>query len=348
MKVGPIPENWIDRAAMLAGLVPTPLADTIVTVWLARTIMVGTKLGIFEALLEGARRAEEVAQRCGTDRAATGKLLTALAGAGYLDYDNGLFSLSSVSRKWMLKSSLRSLRDSVLAQLWQWELVEHYEDFVRTGKPIDLHRDLTPQTWGLYMRYMQANARLSAPELARRVKVPRGARLMLDIGGSHGYYSVALCRRHRGLRAVVLDLPEAIEGAAPLLARERMGSRVVHRAGNALTQDLGTAVYGVVLIANLVHHFNEETNRALVRRVAQALKPGGTLAILEIIRPRSPRAAGQVGALADLYFSALSEAGTWSFAEIAGWQRAAGLSPRRPVRLLTIPGHGLQMATKAH
>lgn len=171
---------------------------------------------------------------------------------------------------------------------------------------------------------------------------------MLDIGGSHGYYSVALCRRHRGLRAVVLDLPEAIEGAAPLLARERMGSRVVHRAGNALTQDLGTAVYNVVLIANLVHHFDEETNRALVRRVAQALKPGGTLAILEIIRPRSPRAAGQVGALADLYFSALSEAGTWSFAEIAGWQRAAGLSPRRPVRLLTIPGHGLQMATKAH
>ena len=36
---------------------------------------------------------------------------------------------------------------------------------------------------------------------------------MLDIGGSHGFLSATLCRRHAGLRSVVLDLPEAIVSA---------------------------------------------------------------------------------------------------------------------------------------
>jgi tRNA A22 N-methylase len=50
--------------------------------------------------------------------------------------------------------------------------------------------------------------------------VPRGARDLLDIGGSHGYYSVALCRRHPTLRAVILDLPQAVVHAETILASE--------------------------------------------------------------------------------------------------------------------------------
>lgn len=71
---------------------------------------------------------------------------------------------------------------------------------------------------------MRAVASTLAPELARRLPVPKGAETMLDIGGSRGYYSVTLCRRHPGLRAVVLDPPEAVAPAAPLLAAEGMAT----------------------------------------------------------------------------------------------------------------------------
>jgi len=87
---------------------------------------------------------------------------------------------------------------------------------------------------------MRAQANVLAPLLGRAIPVPAGARAMLDIGGSHGYFSVILCRRHPGLRATVLDLPSAVEHAAPLLAKEGMGDRVVLQAGNALTDDLAT------------------------------------------------------------------------------------------------------------
>ena len=103
---------------------------------------------------------------------------------------------------------------------------------------------------------------------------------MLDIGGSHGYYSVALCRRHAGLSAVVLDLPDAVAQAAPILARENMGDRVQHRAGDVLETELGEEAYDLVFMANMVHNLSESENRDVARKVAAALRPGGYFVIV--------------------------------------------------------------------
>jgi predicted O-methyltransferase YrrM len=89
---------------------------------------------------------------------------------------------------------------------------------------------------------------------------------MPDIGGSHGYFSVAICRRHPGPRATVLDLPSAIEHAAPLLDAEGMSDRVQLVAGDALADDLDAKAYDVVFLMSLVHHFDEAANRALAER----------------------------------------------------------------------------------
>ena len=177
------------------------------------------------------------------------------------------------ARRWLVSGSPRSLRDWVLEQeLLEWRWLEHLEDFVRTGHNVQAHDGLSGDAWGVSQRGMRSVAGLSSAEVARRVPVPEGARQMLDIGGSHGYYSVVICRRHPGLRSVVLDLPQAICHAAPLLAQEGMGDRVVHRAGDATTDDFGTAAFDLVFIANVVHHFDVPTNRDLARRAAHALR----------------------------------------------------------------------------
>jgi len=98
--------------------------------------------------------------------------------------------------------------------------IDRLGEFLRSGEPLDVHGTMTDVDWGLYQRGMRAQAALSASEATRRTPVPKRARDMLDIGGSHGYFSVALCRRHQGLRSTVLDLPQAVEHAAPILARE--------------------------------------------------------------------------------------------------------------------------------
>src|SRR5829696_2518117 len=232
--------------------------------------MIGTKLGVFEALREEPLDASRVAERCGLDARGTHKLLFALAGAGYVEDTDGRYALAPVARKWLLADSPSSLADKLLLQFHEWDWVERAEDYVRTGEPLELHASISAEEWPIYQRGMRALAGAAAAETARRLPVPRGARDMLDIGGSHGYFSVALCRRHDTLSATVLDLPEAVEHAAPILAAEGMGEHVVHRAGDALSDDLGTDVYDLVLIAQLVHHFSDEQNRELAARVARA------------------------------------------------------------------------------
>jgi len=346
MKLGGIPQNPVEWMAAKLGLLPQPLLDTQIAMLLARAVMEATRLGVFEALAAGPLTVEEVAVRCAGEPRATRKLLDALAGCEYLRFESGRYALSAMARKWLLADSAQSLKDKVLFQLLEWDHLEHMGELVRTGQPLDFHTALTREQWGVYQRGMRSVASAWAPEVGRRTPVPKGARDLLDVGGAHGFLSVALCRRHSGLRAVVLELAEALEHAAPLLAREGMGDRVVHRAGNALTDDLGSEAWDVILVSSLVHHFDDATNRALAKRIARALRPGGVFVIQELYRPASPKEAGQIGALLDLYFAVTSRSGTWSFEEMAGWQREAGLEPRKPIKFITAPGVGQQVAMK--
>jgi 2-polyprenyl-3-methyl-5-hydroxy-6-metoxy-1,4-benzoquinol methylase len=346
VRLGPVPDNPIEWVIARLNVAPRPLLETQIAYTLARLIMAGTKLGIFEAVAEGPADADEIARRCGTSEFGTEKLLFALTGAGYLSLDDGRYSLTPVSRKWLLRDSPHSIADKLLLQFLEWDWMGSAEEYVRTGEPLEIHSMTDTEQWSLYQRGMRAMANAWAGEVVRRLPVPKGATAMLDIGGSHGYYSVALCRRHEGLSSVILDLPTAVEQAAPLLAAEGMGDRVVHRAGDALADDLGSEQYDVVLIAQLVHHFSEEQNVDLVRRVARALRPGGICAILDSFRPASPKEAGQVGALLEFYFALTSQSGTWTEAEMATWQRDAALTARRPIRLRTAPGVGIQVGVK--
>jgi SAM-dependent methyltransferase len=338
MKLTVAAENPIERIALALGIPPVTLMDTHMSFMRARAIMVGTKLGIFDALAAQPLGADVVAARCGTAAAATEKLLNALAGSGYLQFASGVYSLSATARKWLLTDSPTSIRDKVLFEFFEWSMTEHFEEFVRTGQPLEMHTNQSAEMWGPYQRAMRALSGLGAPEIVRRTPVPKGATAMLDVGGSHGYISVAMCRRHPRMNAVILDLPEAITHAAPILAKEGMGDRVVHRAGDAIRDDLGDAAWDLIYVSQLLHHFDEATNRDFARRVARALRPGGLFVVLEMIRPATPQQAGQVGALLDLYFALTSQSGTWSIDEIAGWQRDAGLAPVKPIRLRTVPG----------
>jgi len=341
VKVGARPEGLIERVALRFELGPVALADTHVTMIAARAIMAGASLGIYDAIDDGAHDAAEIARACRTDPPATRTLLAALVALGYLHERAGRYTNSRRVERWMLARSPRSVKDKLVFQRVEWELLARLEDHVRSGAAIDLHATLGPESYALYQAGMRAVAAGLAPTFARHVPVPRGARRLLDVGGSHGLYSVAICRRHAGLAAEILELPAAIAHAAPLLAREKMGARVRHVAGDA-REELGDASYDVVLVANLVHHFAEEENRGLATRAYRALVPGGTFVVLDIERGRG----GVMGGMMDLYFSLTSASGTWTADEIAGWQRAAGFRALGPVRPRTAPGWVLQAARK--
>jgi 2-polyprenyl-3-methyl-5-hydroxy-6-metoxy-1,4-benzoquinol methylase len=275
-------------------------------------------------------------------------LLDALAASGYLALSDNQYALTFQTRKWLLRSSKNSVRDKILLQAVEWRWLAHLEEFVLTGQPLDFHSTMSNRERDLYHRSMRAIAGIASREVAWRTPVPRHARQMLDLGGSHGHFAASICRRHPLLNARVLDLPDAIKKAEPLLAAEGLGTRVVHWAGDVNEAELGTEQFDLVFMSNLAHHLNREQNRSLASRVARSLRPGGYFVIQEAVRPTSPEQAGQTGTLLGLYFALQSKdhVTSWTIADIRKWQEDAGLTTSRTTRLHTAPGWVQQTARR--
>jgi ubiquinone/menaquinone biosynthesis C-methylase UbiE len=347
MKIGAIPENLLERLAMAFGLVPTPFIDTFHAVIVARAIMVATKLDIFDALDTRPLSATTLAAQLGLDAVALEKLLNVLAASGYVQNGRVGYAPTRLARKWLMRDSPQSIRDNMLLRFLEWQAIETTEEFVRTGNSLDVHDFIRDEQWDIYQRGMRSLARLSAPEVAARISGLGNPLTMLDVGGGHGAYSAAFCRRYPQLKATILDLPQAVEVAAPLVAEEGLEERIVHKSGNAKTEDLGRGGWDIILVSHLMHHFSDAQNRSLLKRAADALRSNGIIVILDVLRDSSRVIGSQTVALLDFYFAITSLSGTLSAEQIASWLTPIQLSIERIIPLRSAPGISVIVARKA-
>ena len=337
MKYGVIPSNMLERLALWMGKVPVPLLDSLFSIMKTRSIMAGVRLGIFEALRDGPLAARDVAARCRLDPECTELLLRLLVGVEYLELHGEQFALNDLSQRTLIAGAEQELIGYVLWNYWQWEMVAGLDDLIRTGRGIDFHETMTdPEAWANYQRAMKEVARFSAPLVADRVPVKGGARRLLDIAGSHGLFGAAICRKHPPMKSTVLDLPAAIEHARELARAEKIDDVVEHRAGDLLADDYGKD-NDVVLLSNILHHFNEATNIAILRRAFDSLTAAGTVAIWEIEAPEKD-ASPTSGDGAALFFRLTSNARCYHGSEYERWLQQVGFKEVRTSRPALSPG----------
>jgi len=346
MKIKLQPENPLEWMALRMNLAPTPLVDTQVAFNAARAIMAAAELGIYEAMGKTAKTAQEIAAICNTNAHATEQLLNCLVGNGYLKWSEGKYSLKTKYHKWLLKESESNLIAKLRFQLIEWNWMAMLEEYVRTGKTLQLHSSVNEQEWKMYQEGMRDLSISAAKELAGKIPIPKNATAMLDIGGSHGLYSIELCKKYPNLKSTILELPGAVEAASAIAKRYDTTGRVNYAEGNALNDDLGKEQYDVVMINNVVHHFTVEQNNMLAKKIAQALKPGGIYIIGEFIRADKPGEGGVVAAASGLYFSVISASGNWSAEEMESWQQQAGLKKEKAISTMSIPGWKMIIARK--
>ncbi len=80
MRLGVQAESFAEWVALKLGLVPEPLFESLVAMWLARTLMVAAKVGVFAALAPAPATSKDVAAACGLHEQATETLLQGLVG----------------------------------------------------------------------------------------------------------------------------------------------------------------------------------------------------------------------------------------------------------------------------
>ncbi|MFB8280454.1 methyltransferase [Nocardia colli] len=329
MRYGPIADDARDRWFLDSPRAPLALLATFVPLVQARGLMAAVRAGVFEALRNGPRAPEVIAEATGSDLDTLELLLRVLAASGYLDLGPDGYRLSQVASSTLLVDGTDSLTAWVaLSQTW-WRMFDHFDETLRCGSGHDLHTNLgAAEDWATYQEAMLENARRTAPAVAELVPVRVGATALLDVGGSHGLFGASVARLHPPMRCTVLDLPAAIDHAERLARREGIADVVSHRGADVLIDDLGSG-YDVVFLGNLLHHFAPGQVQALLARVRCALTPDGTVAVYGTSRAESGAVADLLGDSFALFFRLTSSARTYTIAEIEGWMAEAGFSSIR-------------------
>ena len=344
MRLGAIPEGLIERIGLLLGKVPTPIGEAMYSMPVARSLQVAQRTGILGALAEGPRDPAELAEHLGLQPTGTVRVLDVIATLGHVKQNpDGRYEMTKSGRTWLDPRSDTYLGDFLADTYHYWDWYAGLEDLVREGRHVELHGKAPDDPyWQSYIRGQYQMARLSSAEVAKAVPLARGAHSVLDVAGAHGEYSMALCRRHEGLKATIVDLPGSARVGEEIVAEAGMSDRVRHLVGDMFEVDYD-GHYDAALCFNIVHHLSPEQGRALFHRIRAVLRPGAPLCVLDLYdRPEGQRAS--LASILGLFFHLTSGADTYSTDEVSRWMRESGYGSVEVKSFRTLPDLRLLIA----
>lgn len=305
----------------------------------SRALMAAHQLGFFEALAKP-RQADQVALKCGTDPRMTEKILIVCCALGVLKRDGERFSLTKLGSDVLLKDSPRYIGGTIDHNEILWWATSGLPEVVRTGK-----RDAAPEppehfkqhlfdNWIWAMHGIASNGQ--AQWVARQLDL-NDRKLLLDVAGGPGTYSIALCQRFPQLKAVVWDLPETLVIARQVIDRFGMSKRIKVQAGDWSKDEFGSG-YDCLLMSNILHGPGSHADVRL-KQAKKALKRGGLLIVHDFLL-NNDRSGPLPASLFNLWL------GTYTVSEMIAVIRKAGFSDVSLIAGNALRGNGLITARR--
>jgi SAM-dependent methyltransferase len=219
----------------------------------------------------------------------------------------------------------------------------HLAEAIREDRPT-MAGDTPGGAGALYPEVVSHLGALFAPvaEHAADHLVARGRRV-LDLGAGAAPWSLALAARNPDIRVTAADLPTVLAVTRQVVASSGYDLQFDYLSGDLFTIDLGRSAYDLAIAGNLCHLFDEATNRRLLGRLFDALRPGGTLAILDALPNERLDGPRPVVLYALGLLLRTNRGRVYPFSTYVGWLRDVGyeaveridLSPTAPISLIT-------------
>ncbi len=148
---------------------------------------------------------------------------------------------------------------------------------------------------------------------------------VLDIAAGHGLFGIAVATHNPKAHISAQDWAPVLAVAEENAEKAGVAGRHSKIPGSAFDVDFGSG-YNAVLITNFLHHFDRDTNVRLLRKIHQALVPGGRVAVLEFI-PDENRVSPPQAAVFSLTMLAVTPAGdAYTFSEHEAMLKEAGFT----------------------
>ena len=286
------PVTGIDANAQTRAVSPLPLMQLSTAFWGFKTLATAHELDLFTRFSgTPGTTARELAEVLNIDPRPAEMLLTGCAALGLLQKEDGRYCNTPLAETFLVRGKpyyfggFVAMLDKRLYGGWD-KLIEA----LRTNRPTTWNPDQQkslfegedPAMLATFWEAMHSLSTFTARVLGEVVDFTPFRRL-LDVGGGSGAYDIELCHRYPHLRATVYDLPFVTEIAAAKAAGAGLHDRVATVSGNFFTDPAFPTGHDVILLSMIMHDWNEDQDRDILRKCYQALPRGGAVIIAELL-----------------------------------------------------------------
>jgi SAM-dependent methyltransferase len=294
--------------------------------------------GIFDLLEKGPLTAEHIARRTGASLRGVNAILDLLVGLHLLRRKGDRVALTPESATFLVSSKpayygmfFRHISDQLLPGWLQ------LTEIVRTGRPAAKvnARKQGAQFFATFVESLFPISFAAATALGRHLGVSKASAptSVLDIGAGSGVWGIALAKQSPHVRIHAVDWPQVLKVTRRIAGKHGLEKRLTTAPGDFFEADFGKG-HRFATIGHILHSEGRDRSRRLLKKVFDALAPGGTVAIQEFV-PDNDRSGPPNALIFAVNMLVNTEAGdTFTFAEMSQWLREAGF--KNP-RLLKVP-----------
>jgi len=314
----------------------------------AQILLTCFDLGVFEALDGRQATAAEVATVIEANARGVELLLNAAAALGLLEKREGRFANTALAQACLVPGGPGAMASSLRLQRAFYRRWGRLADAVCSGqRPEEDRRDEQADDWVRTFVYgLYDMAWPVAPTIAEALDLPTDRPLhLIDVGGCHAAYSLALARRHPLLTATVFELPAVVPFAREIIDQAGLADRVSVPAGDFQQEELGHG-YDAALVFGVLNGEPPEGRPALIRKVYDCLNPGGRIVLRDFVLDPD-RAGPPEAAIFALQMLLATEAGGLDTSDDwAHWLAEAGFAAPQQVALPDWAGSSLTVSVK--
>lgn len=338
----------IEKILLAKDLIPHPFADASFSVGLGFALGSSINLKIADQLTMELKDVRSIAQGANVSEIGAELILDCLDALGYVTSVGKQYRFTKRGFNNLSPLSPINFRNFILFCNYLYKGYLQLDDTIRLGKRAQstMLEEMTDYEWELFSRAMIDISSTNYKEVAGKIPVSKTALKMLDLGGSHGLYSIELCKRYLNLKSTIVDLPPVKKYADECISKHKAGSNVSFLPADFMKDELPGNI-DIVLAFNIIHGLNPAENEVLAQKVYEALNPGGIYVILDQIKGIGGSSQMSKATTSYMALNLLHQAGgkTYSKNEVDVIAEKAGFK-HTTLKKLHAPGFGVIICEK--
>ncbi|NNL78494.1 MAG: SAM-dependent methyltransferase [Desulfobacterales bacterium] len=250
--------------------------------WKTCALHAAVKLDVFTGIGDGRLTAEQVTQKLNGAQRGVARLLDALTAMEFLVKADGQYANIPSVQALLSKDSSKYIGHIIMHHHHLVESWFQLDRAVQSGKPVKTTSSFNKEEWRESFLLGMFNLAMGlAPNIVPLLDLSSRHHL-LDLGGGPGTYAIHFCRHNADLRATVYDLPTTRPFAEKTIAKFNLADRINFVDGNYLNDPI-EGRYDAAWLSHILHGEGPEECYMLIKKVAEALEPGGMIIIHDFI-----------------------------------------------------------------